>query len=52
MWALIGGIASVLSILTWLGVSNAGELKDLVADSPPQFQPGPVHVFADRPHPR
>jgi hypothetical protein len=32
--ALIGGIASVLSILTWLGVSNATELKDLLADSP------------------
>ncbi|MFF3733391.1 hypothetical protein ACFYXM_24510 [Streptomyces sp. NPDC002476] len=35
MWALFGGIASVLSILTWLGVSNAAELKDLLADSPP-----------------
>ncbi|MFI1422866.1 hypothetical protein ACH4VX_33845 [Streptomyces sp. NPDC020731] len=33
--ALIGGIASVLSILAWLGVSNAAELKDLLADSPP-----------------
>jgi hypothetical protein len=35
LWALFGGIASVLSILTWLGVSNAAELKDLLADSPP-----------------
>ncbi|KAF3468526.1 hypothetical protein [Streptomyces sp. Tu 3180] len=35
MWALIGGIASVLSILAWLGVSNAAELKDLLAGSPP-----------------
>jgi hypothetical protein len=35
VWALIGGIASVLSILGWLGLNNVGELKDLVADSPP-----------------
>lgn len=34
LWALLGGIASVLSILTWLGASNAAELKDLLADSP------------------
>jgi hypothetical protein len=31
---LIGGIASVLSILAWLGVNNLGELKDLLTDSP------------------
>ena len=35
LWTLVGGIASVLSILGWLGLSNAGELKDLLADSPP-----------------
>ncbi|MGW5640339.1 hypothetical protein [Streptomyces sp. NPDC003832] len=34
MLALLGGIASVLSILAWLGVSNAAELKDLLDDSP------------------
>lgn len=33
--ALLGGIASVLSILAWLGVSNAAELKDLLTDAPP-----------------
>ncbi len=33
--ALLGGITSVLSILAWLGVSNAAELKDLLADAPP-----------------
>lgn len=35
VWALIGGIASVLSILGWLGLNNVGELKDLLADSLP-----------------
>ncbi|MFE2280152.1 hypothetical protein ACFXAE_23575 [Streptomyces sp. NPDC059454] len=34
-WALLGGIASLLSILAWLGVGSPGELKDLLADSPP-----------------
>ncbi|MEW1868021.1 hypothetical protein AB0420_07515 [Streptomyces caelestis] len=32
--ALIGGIASVLSILGWLGLNDAGELRDWLADSP------------------
>jgi hypothetical protein len=41
VWALIGGIASVLSILGWLGLNNVGELKDLVADSPPS-SPSPA----------
>ncbi|MGP2437609.1 hypothetical protein [Streptomyces sp. JW3] len=34
-WTLFGGIASVLSILVWLGVSDASELKELLTDSPP-----------------
>lgn len=42
MWTLIGGIASVLSILAWLGVSNAAELKDLlVSSSPSSSSPAP-----------
>ncbi|GGV93509.1 hypothetical protein GCM10015535_56690 [Streptomyces gelaticus] len=49
LWALLGGIASLLSILTWLGASNAAELKDLLADSPPSgsgsapYTPPTVH---------
>ncbi|MFJ1746451.1 hypothetical protein ACIOJD_09475 [Streptomyces sp. NPDC088116] len=32
VWALLGGIASALAILAWLGVSNAQELRELIAD--------------------
>ncbi|MFE4535265.1 hypothetical protein ACFRKB_09310 [Streptomyces scopuliridis] len=34
-WAWLGGIASLLAILTWLGVSNAQEMKELLAESSP-----------------
>lgn len=34
LWALLGGIASALAILAWLGVSNAQELKAVLSDSP------------------
>ncbi|MEU9568804.1 hypothetical protein AB0D62_02735 [Streptomyces massasporeus] len=43
----------MLSILTWLGVSNAGELKDLVSDSPPSssspapYTPSPTDPIPD-----
>lgn len=54
LWTLVGGIASVLSILAWLGVSNAAELKNLLADSPPpSSSPAPyvsspaVHISDD-----
>ncbi|WP_158710963.1 hypothetical protein [Streptomyces albus] len=53
--ALVGGIASVLSILTWLGVSNATELKVLLADSQPSrsspasYTPSPTVRIPDDP---
>ncbi|MFE9621906.1 hypothetical protein [Streptomyces sp. NPDC006527] len=46
----------MLSILTWLGVSNAGELKDLVADPPPSrsspapYTPSPTVRTPDDPN--
>ncbi|MFB6977614.1 hypothetical protein [Streptomyces scopuliridis] len=35
LWAWLGGIASLLAILAWLGVSNAQEMKELLAESSP-----------------
>ncbi|MFC8866950.1 hypothetical protein ACFUAC_04715 [Streptomyces sp. NPDC057148] len=40
-WALISGIASVLSILGRLGLGNAAELKDLLT-GPPSSSSGPA----------
>lgn len=34
-WALLGGIASALAILAWLGVSNAQEFREVLVDSSP-----------------
>ncbi|MFE7408854.1 LppU/SCO3897 family protein [Streptomyces laurentii] len=56
LWALLGGIASLLSILTWLGASNAAELKDLLSESSPTGSPStsapgtsrpPAHISGD-----
>lgn len=42
LWAWLGGIASLIAILTWLGVSNAQELKEvLTGASPPSSSSGP-----------
>ncbi|AUH43244.1 hypothetical protein CXR04_26520 [Streptomyces sp. CMB-StM0423] len=43
MWGLLGAIASVLSILAWLGVSNPEELKELL-DDPPSSPPPAVDI--------
>ncbi|MFB7274564.1 hypothetical protein [Streptomyces sp. NPDC056244] len=35
LWALLGGIASLVAIVSWLGVSNAQELKAVLNESSP-----------------
>ncbi|MEV0774163.1 hypothetical protein ACIBLA_30700 [Streptomyces sp. NPDC050433] len=41
--AWLGGIASVIAILTWLGVSNAQELKEVLAESSPPSSSSGAH---------
>ncbi|MPY53675.1 hypothetical protein [Streptomyces acidicola] len=43
LWAWLGGIASVVAILGWFGVSNAQEMKELLAESSPPSSSSAPH---------
>jgi hypothetical protein len=52
LWAWLGGIASLVAILTWLGVTNAHDLKGLLVDSsPPTSSPTPYKPSPTVPSP-
>nr|WP_302185322.1 hypothetical protein [Streptomyces sp. GMY02] len=48
LWALLGGIASLVAIVSWLGVSNAQELKAVLSESSPSSS-SPAPSFGSTP---
>ncbi|MFE9888425.1 hypothetical protein [Streptomyces scopuliridis] len=50
LWAWLGGIASLLAILAWLGVSNAQEMKELLAESSPPSSSSTPHEPSETVH--
>ncbi|WP_158676904.1 ICP22 family protein [Wenjunlia vitaminophila] len=50
LWIWLGGIASVIAILGWFGVSNPQELEALLDDSSPSVSAPAPHESYEAPH--